>query len=166
MVQKEINCGLIMSKEVLVIMVSLFIATSCLLKYVPKERLREVHITFLFCQSIAWIFEFMQVHFGLVEFPFREFQNATKMSFSLHYFVLPSFGVFFILLFPLKKGIMRTITHYIIFSAALPTYTSLVEHFTAIIEFKRWNWLIAVCANFILLWIIKKFVFWFRKELI
>ncbi|MCM3602749.1 hypothetical protein M3175_18600 [Robertmurraya korlensis] len=154
-----------MTKEIIVIIVSWVISIYCLLKYVPRERLREAHISLLMSQTLAWIFEFIQVHFELVEFPFREFHNATKMSFSLHYIVLPSFGVFFILLYPLKKGLYRRILHYLIFSAALPSYTSIVEHFTSLIEFKKWNWFIAVCANFILLWILKKFVFWFRKEL-
>ena len=154
-----------MSKEVIFIIVSWVIAIYCLLKYVPKERMREAHISFLFSQTMAWIFELMQVHFGLVEFPFREFHHATKMSFSLHYIVLPSFGVFFILLYPLKKGIKGIISHYLIFSAALATYILLAEHFTSLIEYKKWNWFIAVCVNLILLWILKKFVFWFRREL-
>ncbi len=154
-----------MSKELFVIIISWIISIYCLLKFVPKERIREAHISILFSQSIAWLFELIQVHFGLVEFPFREFHHATKMSFSLHYIVLPTFGVFFILLYPLNKGKKRIMFHYLIFSSALPLYTTLVEHFTSLIEYKNWNWFIATCVNLILLWFLQKFVFWFRKEI-
>lgn len=154
-----------MSKEIIVIIVSWIIAILFLLKFIPKERMREAHISFLFSQTLAWIFEFIQVHFGLVEFPFREFHHTTKMSFSLHYLVIPSFGVFFILLYPLNNGIFRRVLHYLIFSSAIATYTTLVDHFTSLIEFKKWNWIIAVLVDCVLLWFIKKFIFWFRKEL-
>lgn len=154
-----------MSKELIVIIVTWLISVYFLLRYVPKERLREAHIAFLFSQAFAWIFEYMQVHLGLVEFPFREFHDATKMSFSIHYIVLPSFGVFFILLYPIKMGIKKRVFHYLIFSAALATFTSILEHFTSLIEYKKWNWFTAVCVTLILFWILKKFVFWFRKEL-
>ncbi len=154
-----------MSKEILILSLSWVIALYVLLMYIPKESRRLAHISFLFSQSIAWVIEYIQVLLGLVEFPTREFSQATNMSFSLHYIVYPTFGVFFILLYPKDKGNPRMMIHYLLFSMAISTYSVFVEKYSTLFEFHHWGWLIGVIMNLFLLYIVKKFTFWFGKGL-
>ncbi|WHY78637.1 CBO0543 family protein [Neobacillus sp. WH10] len=155
-----------MIKEILILLLSWLISAYLLLKYIPKENKRYAHITFIFAQTIAWIFEYLQVLFGLVEFPFREFNTATKMSFSLHYFISPTFMVFFIFLYPTEKMKLRICIHFLIFAIAIATYSFVIEKYSSLLYFKKWNWFYSVISNLIILYIVKKFVFWFKKGLV
>jgi hypothetical protein len=134
-----------------------------LLKFVPKESKRTAHITFLFSQAITWLYQYIQLVFGLLEFPFREFPAATKMSFSLPYIVYPTFGVFFILLYPKENNRMRIFLHYLLFAFAIPTVTYLIEKYSSIFHFKKWDFFTSVFIDLFILYLIKKFVFWFKK---
>ncbi|PKG22889.1 CBO0543 family protein [Niallia nealsonii] len=122
-----------MIKEALILIVS-WIAV---LFFIPKQSRKTAQISFLFCQAIAWIFEYIQVYFGFVEFPFREFNYATKMNFSLYYIVYPTAGVFFILWYPLKAGKIRIIAYYFIFGMIVPTYSFLLEKYSSLVHFRR-----------------------------
>ncbi|MDQ1144083.1 membrane-associated HD superfamily phosphohydrolase [Bacillus sp. SORGH_AS 510] len=155
-----------MKIEILILVLSWIICGFLLVKYVTIERKREAHITFLFASTIAWIYEYLQVVLGLVEFPFREFEVATKMSFSLHYFVYPTFCVFFVLFYPLGKGNLRILVHFLLYSMAIATYTLFIEKYSTLVHYSKWNWFMSVLTNIILLYIIKKFVFWFKKGLV
>ncbi|WML58799.1 CBO0543 family protein [Neobacillus sp. PS2-9] len=152
--------------EILILVSSWIICIFLLLRYVPVDKKRYAHITFLFSSTIAWIYEYLQVILGLVEFPFREFEVASKMSFSLHYFVYPTFCVFFILFYPLEKGKLRIIVHFLLNSIAISTYTLLIEKYSSLIDYLKWNWFSSVLSNLILIYVIKKFVFWFKKGLV
>ena len=155
-----------MIKEIQILIFSWLISIYLMLKYIPKESKRSAHITFLFVSSITWIYEYIQLLIGLVEFPFREFNVATKMSFSLYYLVYPTFGVFFIILYPIEKKKLRIFIHYFVFAIAIATYSFLIEKYSSLIFFKKWNWFASVCSSLIILYIVKKFVFWFKKALV
>ncbi|MEY2196985.1 CBO0543 family protein [Neobacillus sp. BF23-41] len=155
-----------MIKEILIIIFSWLISISLMLKYIPKESKRTAHITFLFVSTITWIYEYIQLLTGLVEFPFREFNGATKMSFSLYYFVYPTFGVLFITLYPMEKVKLRIFNHFFVFAIAITTYSFFIEKYSSLIFFKKWNWFASFFSNLIILFIVKKFVYWFKKGLV
>lgn len=153
-----------MVKEVLILLLSWLVSIFLLLKYVPKESKRSAHITFLFSQAITWLYQYIQLVFGLLEFPFREFPTATKMSFSLPYFVYPTFGVFFILLYPREKKKIRILLHYLLFAFAIPTVTYMIEKYSSIFYFKKWDFFTSVVIDLFILFLIKRFVFWFNRD--
>jgi len=153
-------------KNELILIFSWIISIGLLLMFVPKKNIRLSIITFLFSSTVAWAYEYTQVLFGLLEFPYREFAKATKLSFSLHYAIYPTFFVFFILFYPVDKGRIKKFFHTLVFNLLLATYTFLLNEHSSLIEFKHWNFFFSVCINFIMLYIIKKFVFWFNKGLI
>lgn len=155
-----------MVKEVLIILLSWLVSIFLLLKYVPKDSKRIAHITFLFSQAITWLYEYIQLVLGLLEFPFREFPTATKLSFSLPYIVYPTFGVFFILLYPKEKNKFRIFIYFMVFAIAMPTMTIMIEKYSSLFHFKNWNFFTSVIINLFILYLIKRFVFWFRKGLV
>jgi hypothetical protein len=152
-----------MVKEVLIILLSWLVSIFLLFKYVPIESKRTAHITFLFSQAITWLYQYIQLVFGLLEFPFREFPTATKMSFSLPYIVYPTFGVFFIVLYPKEKKRFRIFIHYMFFAIAIPMVTFMIEKYSSIFYFNKWDFFTSVIIDLFILFIIKKFVFWFKK---
>lgn len=154
-----------MMKEILILFFSWLISISLLLKFIPKESKRTAHITFLFVSTITWIYEYIQLLTGLVEFPFREFNVASKMSFSLYYILYPTFGVFFIILYPMEKGKLRIFIHFFVFAIAISTFSFFIEKYSSLIYFKKWNWFSSLISTLIILYIVKKFVFWFKKGL-
>lgn len=154
-----------MNKEILILMVSWLLSIIVLIKFIAVERKRIAHITFLFGQGIAWIYQYAQLLCGFVEFPYREFEHATKMSFSLYYLTYPTFGVMFIMFYPSKRGRLRIITHYLIFTVAITSYAALIEKYSSLYEWINWNIYIAFITNFIIYYVIKKFVLWYQKGL-
>ncbi|MDR6997802.1 CBO0543 family protein [Neobacillus niacini] len=155
-----------MMKEILILIFSWLLSISLMLKYIPKERKRTAHITFLFVSTITWIYEYIAILTGVVEFPFREFNAATKMSFSLYYIVYPTFGVFFIILYPMEKMKRKIFIHFFVFALAITTFTFLIDKYSSLIDFIKWNWFVSFFSNIIILVIVKKFLNWFKKELV
>ncbi|MEK4670459.1 CBO0543 family protein [Niallia sp. FSL R7-0271] len=153
-------------KNELILIVSWVISIGLLLLLIPKKYLRVSIIAFLFSSTIAWAYEYIQVLFGLLEFPYREFAKATKLSFSLHYAVYPTFFVFFIVYYPTDKSTLRKFFHTFLFNLLLATYTFLLNKYSSLIEFKHWNFFLSVGINFFMLYIVRRFVFWFNKGLL
>ena len=155
-----------MNKEILILLFSWIISILLLIKYIPKEWKRNAHINFIFVQAIAWIYEYMQLLFGVLEFPVREFDYATKMSFSLHYLIYPTFMVLFMRFYPINKRNVRIIIHYVIFAIAITTYAFLVEKYSSLFHWKNWNVFFSFIGTLSILYIVKKFVFWYQKVLV
>ncbi|WP_040207466.1 CBO0543 family protein [Neobacillus jeddahensis] len=152
-----------MNKEILTIVGSWIICGYFCWRYIPRDRKRLAHLSFLFAQAFLWIFEYLQISLGIITFPVREFYFATKMSFSLHYFIYPTFFMFFIILFPKKKEKKKILLHYTLFSIAAPTYNQIIEKTTSLLQFHHWNFFLSVLSTFIILLITKKFICWFQQ---
>jgi hypothetical protein len=81
------------------------IMTILLIKFVPRNRIREAWVIFLFKQFMTWIFGLVVVEKNLIRYPFRLFfKKATKTSFTFEYFVYPALCVLFNLYYPEKKN--------------------------------------------------------------
>ncbi|KAB7665121.1 CBO0543 family protein [Bacillus sp. B1-b2] len=154
-----------MNKDIIILTCSWMIALFSLLFLVPKRSRKYAHITFLFGQAIAWVFEYLQLVFGWIEFPFREFKYATKMSFSLHYLFFPTIGVFFNLWYPVNTNLLFKFGYYLIFSIGIATYILVLGITSDLYKILHWNWFLGVLSDFIVLFLIRRFTYWFRKGL-
>lgn len=151
-----------MSREFFILACSWVISLVTLLS-ISKGKTRLIQISYLFTQALAWLFEFILVLFRLVEFPYREFKIATKMSFSLYYLIFPIVGVLFIQFYPKQPTKLKVLLYYLLISMVIPTYTSLAERYSNLFQFINWNWGIHVLADMLIFYTVKKFVFWFQK---
>jgi hypothetical protein len=79
------------------------IATILLILFVPKNKIREAHVSFLFMQALTWVLGLLVVQLKLIQYPIRSFSNATKISFDFEYFIYPAFSALFNLYYPEKK---------------------------------------------------------------
>lgn len=134
--------------------------------YIRNSNKRLAQITFLFSQSVAWIYEFIQIKLHLVEFPYREFPYATKLSFTLHYLLFPTIGLLFILYYPKDGRFSKIVFHFFFFSLIAPTCSGIVERTTSLIEYHHWNWAFGFAASITMLAILRAFTFWFEKGLV
>ena len=154
-----------MNKDIIILVCSWFIALFFLIRFVPKKSRKYAQITFLFAQALAWVFEYLQLVFGWIEFPFREFKNATNMSFSLHFMIFPTIGVFFNLWYPVKNSRLFKAGYYLLFAMGIATYILTLGTISDLYQFLRWNWYLGVFSDLIILIMIRRFTFWFRKGL-
>ncbi|WP_422762857.1 CBO0543 family protein [Priestia endophytica] len=120
-------------------------------------------MSFLFAQTLSWVYIFYSVYFKRVEFPFREFPYATKLSFSLYYMIYPDFAMFFELTYPKSKSGVRIILHYVLFLGMTELYAFFIRHYTDLarslkVEYPN------IMIYAILLLITQRFVSWFQAE--
>ena len=132
---------------------------------ISKNKIRLMQITVLFAQTLSWVTVYILISFNIVKFPYREFKVATEMGFTHYYIVFPVLTALFIRFYPEQSGKAKQILYLVIFSTASPTIYVLVESFTSLIEFINYNWAVHVAGDILLLYTVKKFVFWFKKGL-
>lgn len=155
-----------MKIEPIILSISWLVSFLILVIFIPQKNIRMYLVTFLFTSTIAWIYEYFQLMMGFLEFPWREFSKATKMSFTLHYIVYPTFAVLFIRSISNLNRERIIIVKIIIFSILISIFTYAISTFSSLIEYRNWNFLIGVISNIIILYIVKRFVFWFKRGLI
>ncbi|MBE4909189.1 hypothetical protein IMZ08_14070 [Bacillus luteolus] len=130
---------------------SAWIITSLLLiKYVPKNRIREAHISFLFKQVITWLFGLLVVEKALISYPNRLFfRKAIKSSFTFEYFVYPSLCALFNLYYPEKSNNVVKLIYYFIHTAIIAGFEIFAVKYTNLIKYNNWTWY----WSFITMWL-------------
>ncbi|MBB6444220.1 CBO0543 family protein [Bacillus benzoevorans] len=117
-----------------------FIMTLLLFIFVPKKRIREAIVIFIFKQSITWLFGLLVVEKGLIRYPKRLFfKKATKTSFSFEYFVYPSLCVLFNLYYPVKRNILFKSLYYLFYTFIITGFELFALKFTRLISYKGWK---------------------------
>lgn len=117
------------------------ITTFLLVKFVPKNRLREAHISFLFKQSITWLFGLMVVESDLISYPNRLFFPKTnKASFTFEYFVYPSLCSLFNLYYPEKRNSFIKLMYYCFHSSVITILEIIAVKYTNLIKYNKWEW--------------------------
>ncbi|WP_425466312.1 CBO0543 family protein [Niallia taxi] len=155
-----------MKIELFILCFSWLFSILLLVIFITKENIRLYLVTFIFTSTLSWIYEYFQLMMGFLEFPWREFSKATKMSFTLHYIVYPTFAVFFIRSITKRNKESIIILKIIMFATLISFFTYAISTFSSLIEYKNWNFLTGVISNIIMLYIVKSFVFWFKRGLI
>lgn len=121
-----------------------------LLSFVPKNKVREAHVAFLFKQLITWLFGLVVVEKKLIAYPSRLFFKKTnKSSFTFEYFVYPALCALFNVHFPENQRYLYKISHYIFYSSIITLFELFAIKYTKLITYKKWTWY----YTFITLWI-------------
>jgi hypothetical protein len=150
-------------KIILIIICGLTIGGLILL--VPRNKIRDAHIIFLFKQFLTWFFGLAVVQAGLIIYPIREFPKATQASFSFEYFIYPAISVIFNLRFPENKGRIFQIAWFLFFPTWMTILEYLIERYTMLILYIHWEWYWTWITLFITLLISRLYYLWFRKRL-
>ena len=134
-----------------------------LLIFVPKDKLREAYVIFLFKQLITWLFGLIVAEYRLIEYPVRIFKYASKTSFTFEFFVYPSICVIFNLYYPAQKSILRKFLHYFKYCTAITVIEVLIEKNTNNINYLNWTWYWTWITLYITFFFSWKFYEWFFR---
>lgn len=137
--------------------------------YIPKHKLRLVLISFLAFQAITWARTIILEQIGIIEYPVREFMNATQGNFTLHFLFTPMIFTWFILLFPNKASIIKKIIHYLVFISAIVWPIFYIAVYTDLQNFLKGSLishLIRLYISFTIYFITcRLYVTWFSKKI-
>jgi hypothetical protein len=137
------------SKEKTVLISSWIVMILLLIRFVPKHRMREAHVPFLFKQLMTWIFGLTVVQLRLIRYPYRLFKKAYKASFSFEYFLYPALCSLFNLYYPEKRSNLIKALYYMTHCSIISIIEFFLEKYTKLIQYQKWKWY----YTFITLWI-------------
>jgi len=129
-----------MSRDRIIEISSWVIIGSLLLWLVPKDKIRDAHLIFLFKQVLTWILGLMVAEKNLIRYPVRIFSRATKSSFTFDYFAYPAICVFFNLFYPYGESIEKQLVHYITYTSGITIFEVTLERYTNLIKYINWKW--------------------------
>jgi hypothetical protein len=150
-----------MSKERIIQVLSWLILGTLLLYLVPKDKVRDANVVFLFNQVLTWICGLIVAEKNLIEYPVRLFKNANKSSFTFGYFTYPSICVLFNLFYPYHENIQEQILYYAIYSTGVTIIEVLLENYTQLIKYIRWKWYLTWITLCLTLFISNFYYRWF-----
>ncbi|MBB5171954.1 CBO0543 family protein [Texcoconibacillus texcoconensis] len=136
-----------------------------LMLFIPKRKIREAQVAFLFKQVITWLWGLIVVEKGLIEYPNRLFfQKANKASFTFEYFIYPGFCVLFNIYYPEKRSqIIKSL--YNLFWTSLITLPEVYAvKYTNLIKYKKWTWYWSFITIFITNAISRWYYKWFFQQ--
>lgn len=153
-----------MKLEIYILIFSILTAMLMLWKFVPKEKLFNAHISFLFMQVQTWVYGAFVVEKRLIEYPVRFIYFAYRISFVFEFFIFPVISVMFNIHFPTGKRL----THKILYIVAFPTVITIMEifleKFTEVIHYLHWTWYWSWLTMLITLLISYRYYLWFFKK--
>ncbi|WP_078379745.1 CBO0543 family protein [Sutcliffiella halmapala] len=135
-----------------------------LIRYVPKNKIREASVAFLFKQLITWLFGLAVVETGLIKYPSRLFfKHATKSSFTFEYFVYPGLCVLFNLYYPEKRNLLVKALYYTFHAGIITFFELIAVNFTQLIRYPKWTWYWSFLTMWSSNYLSRLFFRWFYK---
>ncbi len=153
-----------MSLESVILIVAWGLMIALLVIFVPRNKIREAQVIFLFKQLMTWIFGLIVAELGLIEYPVRVFSYASRASFTFEFFIYPSLCVIFNLHYPENKRALRQLGHYVLFCSAITVVEVLCERFTNIIHYVNWTWYTTWFTLLITFYLSRLYYIWFFRK--
>ncbi|KAB2334380.1 CBO0543 family protein [Bacillus mesophilum] len=136
-----------------------------LILFVPKNRIREAHLSFLFKQVITWLFGLLVVERNLITYPYRLFfRKANKSSFTFEYFVYPAMCTLFNLHYPENKNAVFKFCHYFLYSGVITGFEAIAVRYTDLINYKKWTWYWSLITMWFTFYLSRIYHRWFFKD--
>ncbi|RXI96655.1 hypothetical protein DS745_23440 [Anaerobacillus alkaliphilus] len=152
-------------REKTIVTSSSIVLSILLLKFVPRSKVREAHVSFLFQQVITWFFGLLVVEKGYLRYPYRIlFKKASRSSFAFEYFIFPAITVLFNLSYPKSKGILSKVFHIFSYSGVITGLEIIAVKYTKLITYVKWKWywsFLSLSFSFILS---RLYFRWFFKD--
>lgn len=152
-----------MSRDYIFDIIGWIITIGLLLKFIPKNKIREAHVAFLFKQVLTWVLGLTVVQYKLIEYPVRLFPYATRTCFSFEYFIYPSLCAIFNVNFPQKKKAFGQFMYYCYYCTTMTIVELYIEKYTNILKYIHWTWYITWITLFITFYCTRKYYVWFFK---
>ncbi|WP_102344771.1 CBO0543 family protein [Bacillus sp. Marseille-P3661] len=136
-----------------------------LIKFIPKNKLREAHLAFLFKQLITWLFGLIVVENGNISYPFRTFfKKSIKSSFTFEYFVFPGMCALFNAHYPEKRSKYFKTFYYIVYTSVIVFLEVIALRFTKLIHYENWKWYWSFVSIWFSYYLSRMYQVWFFKD--
>lgn len=132
-----------------------------LIKFIPREKIREAQLVFLFKGTLTWVLGLIVVYFHLIEYPVRLLPSVSHTSFTFEYFVYPSICAIFNMHFPENKDKFHKALYYCYYCSGMTILEVLVERYTEILKYIHWHWYVTWITLFIIFFISRSYYKWY-----
>ncbi|MDR3541972.1 MAG: hypothetical protein P4L69_13535 [Desulfosporosinus sp.] len=152
-----------MNKDYTIIAVGWIITTVSLVKFIPKNKIREALVAFLVNQLITWVLGLTVVELGLIEYPVRLFPHANNTSFTFEYFIYPSMCAIFNVNYPKSKSRFGQFMYYFYYCTTFTIFEVIIEKNANLLKYIHWSWYITWITLLITFYMTRKFYVWFFR---
>jgi hypothetical protein len=133
-----------------------------LLAFVPKNKIREASVIYLFKLLLTWILGLYVVQMKWIEYPVRSiFPYAHRTSFTFEFFVYPAICVLFIIYYPWKKSYIIQLGHFVAFCSVMTLLEVLIVQYTNLIVYIKWTWYWTWISLFLTFFLSRLHYVWF-----
>ncbi|MFA9559747.1 CBO0543 family protein [Evansella sp. AB-rgal1] len=151
-------------KERMILTMSWLVTAVLLLLFIPKNKIREAHVSFLFKQVITWLFGLVVVEKGLIKYPVRIFKKANKASFTFEYFVYPALCSIFNIYFPERKGLFHRGLYYTFHTSIIILFEIYAVKYTKLIKYPKWRWYWSFISIWMTYYFARVYYCWFFQK--
>lgn len=130
---------------------------------IPKKRLNEASVIFVYQQLITWSLGLIVAELNWIEYPVREFASVNRTSFTFEFWVYPVISVFYVLYYPVHKSVWKRILYTAMITTVLIISEVLFEKFTNLIKYIHWEWYVSWISVYATLYVAQRFHRWFFK---
>ena len=152
-----------MYRDYILISIEWIVTIGLLIRYIPRNKIREANVIFLFKALLTWTLSLMVSELRLIEYPVRLFPYANRTSFTFEFFVYPSICAIFNTNFPEKKSTFDKFMYYCYYCTSMTILEIFTEKYTNILTYRHWTWYITWITLFITFFISRKYYVWFFK---
>jgi hypothetical protein len=151
--------------EIIILIFSIILAVFSLWKFVPKEKILDAHVSFLFMQGQTWLYGAFVVENRLIEYPVRFIYYAYRISLVFEYLIFPTISVMFNIHFPSEKRFLHKLLYIIAYPTVITIIEVILEKYTGVIKYLNWTWYWSWLTMLITLLISYKYYLWFFKKI-
>jgi hypothetical protein len=152
-----------MSIERIIIIGIWVIGALFIVLFIPRKKIREAIMAFLFCQALMWLIVLINVRLGLLRFPVREFPSATDLPFTLNYFLWPAISVFYYIHEP-KSGFVTRSVYLLIYVAGTSLTHLAIAHYTQLMDYVKLKWYLSFLFPVFFFLATRFYCTWFFKN--
>jgi hypothetical protein len=122
------------------ILVGVLIVSFLLIFVIPREKYRLALVAFLVKQFIIAILGHVTVEYGALTYPVREFADVNRTSFVYEFLAYPMLCAVFNVYYPAHRSRLWQIGYYLLFCTVFTIIEVVIERYTDLIQYVRWNW--------------------------
>jgi hypothetical protein len=126
--------------QLYILLFSMIAAIVLLFLFVPKTKVLDAHIIFLFMQAQAWLLGTMVSEFHLIIYPVRILERGYISNFAFEYIVFPAIAVLYSLHFPRKKRLSFKLFYIALYPTLITILEVWLEKSTDLIFYTHWAW--------------------------
>ncbi|MCT8137840.1 hypothetical protein H1D32_08770 [Anaerobacillus sp. CMMVII] len=153
-----------MSKDKGILLICWIVAIGLLFSLIPRQKLRNAVLAFLYKQVITWLFGLFVVEKGLIKYPVREFRKAYKGSFSFEYFLYPTLCAIYNLYYPEHRSKLIKFLYLNLHAGVITLTEFFIERYTNLIKYVKWKWYWSYLTMGISYYSSRLFYRWFFRD--